>query len=178
MKKNRFSAYVSSILLLAVLTSCSNKPLGIEVCPDVAFLDGLDQMTFFKDETSADISNVLFSSKMKQLDFDCSFGAEGAEVEVTFTTESRLALVKKETLVEVAYFIAAVNPNGKILAKRAFNTDILFSPKKLIVIQEETVNPFFPSRTGNDFTGYKVLIGFQLTKNQVNFNLQNRRLIN
>jgi len=178
MKKNRFSAYVLSILLLAVLTSCSNKPLGIEVCPDVAFLDGLDQMTFFKDETSADISNVLFSSKMKQLVFDCSFSAEGADVEVIFTTESRLALAKKETLVEVAYFIAAVNPDGKILTKRVFNIDIPFSPKKLTVIQEETVSPFFPRRSGNDFTGYKVLIGFQLTKNQVNFNLRNKRLIN
>ena len=178
MKKNRFSAYVSSILLLAVLTSCSNKPVGIEVCPEVAFLDGLDQMTFFKDESSADISNVLFSSKMRQLDFGCSFGAKGAEVEVIFTIESRLALAKKETLVEIAYFIAAVNPNGKILAKQVFDLDIPFSPKKLKVIQKEKVSPFFPSRTGNDFTGYKVLIGFQLTKNQVNFNLQNRRLIN
>ena len=83
--------------------------------------------------------------------------------------------VKKDTAVEINYFAAAIAPDGSVLSKKNFDLEIPFSKKNTEVTQEQIINPFFPKKTSNNFAGYKLLIGFQLNKSQVTFNLRNRR---
>ena len=83
--------------------------------------------------------------------------------------------IKKDTTVEINYFAAAIAPDGSVLTKENFDLEIPFSQKNTEVTQEQIINPFFPKKTSNNFSGYKLLIGFQLNKRQVAFNLRHRR---
>jgi hypothetical protein len=175
MMKNKFLISILSMLLLTALSGCSSSPIESAVCPSVKFVDGLDRMALFKDLVKSNPSKGLFSSQMRGLGVKCDFSRDGANIEASFQIVSRLADVKKQTMVEITYFVAAVDPGGRILAKETFNLNIPFSSKKAEIVQKQVVTPFFPKLLNSDFSGYKLLIGFQLSKSQVNSNLENRR---
>lgn len=175
MMKNKFVIPILSMLLLTALSGCSSSLTESAVCPSVKFVDGLDRMTFFKGSLKPKPSNRLFSSQMRGLGVKCDFSRDGANIEASFKIVSRWADIKKEKMAEITYFVAAVDPGGRILAKENFNLKIPFSNRNSEILQKQAVTPFFPKLLSSDFSGYKLLIGFQLTKSQVNFNLKNRR---
>jgi hypothetical protein len=97
------------------------------------------------------------------------------DIETSFLIKSSINDVKKDTAVEINYFAAAIAPDGRVLTKENFGLEIPFSKQNTEVTQEQIINPFFPKKTSKNFAGYKLLIGFQLNKSQVAFNLRHRR---
>ena len=175
MLKNKFLIYLSSMLLLFIVSGCSSRVTEDRICPTVAFVDGLERMTLFRDTISREASNILFISQFSSLNTKCSFSDDGADIETSFLIKSSMKDVKKDTAVEINFFAAAIAPDGRVLTKENFDLEIPFSQKNTEVAQEQIINPFFPKKTSNNFSGYKLLIGFQLNKRQVAFNLRHRR---
>jgi len=175
MLKNKFLIYISSILFLVIVSGCTAKVTEDRICPTVAFVDGLERMTLFRDASSREMSNILFISQFSNLNTKCSFSDDGADIETSFVIKSNPNDIKKDTVVVINYFAAAIAPDGRVLTKENFDLEIPFSKKNTEVTQEQTITPFFPKRTSNNFAGYKLLIGFQLNKSQVGFNLRYRR---
>ena len=175
MLKNKFLIYISSILFLVIVSGCTAKVTEDRICPTVAFVDGLERMTVFRDASSRETSNILFRSQFSDLNTRCSFSDNGADIETSFVIKSNPNDIKKDTVVVINYFAAAIAPDGRVLSKKNFDLEIPFSKKNTEVTQEQTITPFFPKRTSNNFAGYKLLIGFQLNKSQVGFNLRYRR---
>jgi len=175
MFKNKFLIYISSMLFLIFVSGCSSKATEDRICPTVAFVDGLERMTLFRDTSSREASNILFTSQFGSLSAKCSFSGDGANIETSFLIKSSMNDVKKDTAVKINYFAAAIAPDGRVLTKENFDLQIPFSKKNTDVTQEQIINPFFPRKTSNNFAGYKLLIGFQLNKSQVAFNLRHRR---
>ena len=50
--KNKFLIYISSILFLVIVSGCTAKVTEDRICPTVAFVDGLERMTLFRDRSS------------------------------------------------------------------------------------------------------------------------------
>ncbi|MFL2934267.1 MAG: hypothetical protein ACJZ2G_05045 [Thalassobaculaceae bacterium] len=175
MLKNKFLIYISSMLFLAIVSGCSSRVTEDRICPTVAFVDGLEQMTLFRDTSNREASNILFISQFSSLNTKCSFSDDGADIETSFLIKSSMNDAKKDTAVEINYFAAAIAPDGSVLSKKNFDLEIPFSKKNTEVTQKQIINPFFPKKTSNNFAGYKLLIGFQLNKSQVTFNLRHRR---
>ena len=175
MLKNKFLIYLSSMLFLFIVSGCSAKVTEDRICPTVAFVDGLERMTLFRDTSSREASNILVISQFSSLNTKCSFSDDGADIETIFLIKSTMNDLKKDTAVEINYFAAAIAPDGRVLTKENFDLEIPFSQKNTEVTQEQIINPFFPKKTSNNFSGYKLLIGFQLNKRQVAFNLRHRR---
>ena len=163
------------MLFLIFVSGCSSKATEDRICPTVAFVDGLERMTLFRDTSSREASNILFTSQFGSLSAKCSFSDDGANIETSFLIKSSMNDVKKDTAVEINYFAVAIAPDGRVLSKKNFDLEIPFSKKNTEVTQEQIINPFFPKKISNNFAGYKVLIGFQLNKSQVAFNLRHRR---
>ena len=175
MFKNKFLIYLSSMLFLVIVSGCSSKVTEDRICPTVAFVDGLDRVTLFRNTSSREASNILFISQFSSLNNKCSFSDDGADIETSFLIKSSMNDVKKDTAVEINYFAAAIAPDGHVLTKENFDLEIPFSQKNTEVTQEQIINPFFPKKTSNNFSGYKLLIGFHLNKRQVAFNLRHQR---
>ena len=175
MLKNKFLIYISSMLFLFIVSGCSSKVTEDRICPTVAFVDGLERMTLFRDRSSKEASNVLFISQFSGLNTKCSFSDDGVDIETSFLIKSSMNDVKKDTAVEINYFAAAIAPDGRVLTKENFGLEIPFSKQNTEVTQEQIINPFFPRKTSKNLAGYKLLIGFQLNKSQVAFNLRHRR---
>ena len=163
------------MLFLFIVSGCSSKVTEDRICPTVAFVDGLERMTLFRDRSSKEASNVLFISQFSGLNTKCSFSDDGVDIETSFLIKSSMNDIKKDTAVEINYFAAAIAPDGRVLTKENFGLEIPFSKQNTEVTQEQIINPFFPRKTSKNLAGYKLLIGFQLNKSQVAFNLRHRR---
>ena len=55
------------MLFLAIVSGCSSRVTEDRICPTVAFVDGLERMTLFRDASSGETSNILFISKFSDL---------------------------------------------------------------------------------------------------------------
>ena len=162
-------------LALAFLSACATDN-RIEVCPRVNFVDGLQSMTAFGVAGDVDLSNVAYSAEMVQLAAVCSFGRHGATVMAEFMLIADRGPADRERVARVDYFVAVTDADGEILAKEVFRSEIPFADNRRRVGRKEEIEPFMPSPSGNrDFTGYRVLIGFQLSPEQVEFNRVRRR---
>ena len=172
----RIPALVTTLLAGLLLTSCSTGEPRVQICPVVSFVDGLDRATVFGAEGGADLSNVLFSAEVRELKAVCQFGRKGAAVSAQFLLIADRGLGDRERVAHPDYFVAVTNPKGDILAKEVFQVEIPFSDNRRRVGRKEEVEPFLPYQGENgDFTGYRVLIGFQLSAEQVVFNKRFRR---
>ena len=121
MLKNKFLIYLSSMLFLIIVSGCSSKVTEDRICPTVAFVDGLERMTLFRDTSSREASNILFTSQFGSLSVKCSFSGDGANIETSFLIKSSMNDVKKDTAVKINYFAAAIAPDGRVLTKENFD---------------------------------------------------------
>ena len=169
-------ALVTTFLAGLMLASCSSGPPRIEVCPVVSFVDGLDKVTVFGAQGGADLANVLYSAEVKQLAAVCKFGRKGAAVTAEFLLIADRGLGDRERVARPSYFVAVTDPQGNVMAKEVFEAEIPFNDNRRRVGRKEEIEPFLPYQGPNgDFTGYRVLIGFQLSPEQVEFNRRYRR---
>ena len=163
------------VVALALLSACATDN-RVEVCPQVNFVDGLQRMTAFGPAVGADLSNVAYSAQMVQLAAVCSFGRRGATVTAEFLLIADRGPADRERVARLDYFVAVADVEGEILAKEIFHSEIPFADNRRRVGRKEEIEPFMPSRSGDrDFTGYRVLIGFQLSPEQVEFNRIHRQ---
>lgn len=169
-------ALVAMFLAGIVLASCSSGPARVEVCPIVSFVDGLDKVTVFGAEGGADLANVLYAAEVTKLAATCTFNRDGTTVNAEFLLIADRGLGDRERVARPDYFVAITDPNGNVMAKEVFQAEIPFSDNRRRVGRQEEIEPFLPYQGHNgDFTGYRVLIGFQLSAEQVDFNKRFRR---
>ncbi|MBH69317.1 MAG: hypothetical protein CMM58_13265 [Rhodospirillaceae bacterium] len=153
---------------------CANKPMQAEFCPKVGFVNGIDRVTVFDESKSEDNPVILFSAQMRRLETSCKFDDNGVTVSAEFSLHSSLAKEQGATVVEALYLVAALHPDGRILAKETFDLNIRFPAGETRLSQDEAIALFIPSSGGRDFRGYRILLGFQLSKSQIDYN---RRLL-
>jgi hypothetical protein len=167
-----------SLIFLAglVLGSCTKPPPEVEVCPVVSFVDGLDKVTVFGDQGGAELANVRYSAEVTRLGAVCVFKRKGAEVSADFLLIADRGLGDRDRVARPSYFVAIADPAGNVIAKEVFEAEIPFNDNRRRVGRKEEIQPFLPyGAKKRDFTGYRVLIGFQLTPEQVEFNRKYRR---
>jgi hypothetical protein len=166
----------SMFLIGLVLASCSSGPSRVEICPIVSFVDGLDKVTVFGADGGADLANVLYAAEVTQLAATCRFNRDGATISAEFLLIADRGLGDRERIARPDYFVAVTNPAGNIMAKEVFQAEIPFTDNRRRVGRKEEIEPFLPYQGHNgDFTGYRVLIGFQLSAEQVEFNKRYQR---
>jgi hypothetical protein len=169
-------AFVTVFLAGLMLASCSSGPARVEICPVVSFVDGLEKVTVFGAQGGADLANVLYSAEVTQLAAVCQFNRNGTAVSAEFLLIADRGLGDRERVARPSYFVAVTDPEGNIMAKEVFQTEIPFNDNRRRVGRKEEIEPFLPYQGYNgDFTGYRVLIGFQLSPEQVEFNKRHQR---
>jgi len=170
MLKQKSLVIILCVFIGILSFGCTSNKKTTGVCPQVGFVNGLDRLTVFDPENKLSEPIVLFSSQMGELETSCSFGKKGVVMLVKFSLNSHIPVDQGATDVEVSYLVATTNPDGIILAKEIFGLNIKFAVGKTRIKSDDEVELFIPSSGGRDFRGYKVLIGFQLSQSQIDYN--------
>ena len=160
---------VCLFLLPLALTACSStedaKPKRL--CPQTAFVRELERVNDYGADMP-DEKTLVAAAKMKSVDGTCDYRDEGVDVNFTL----KIIAGKKERLggdkIGFPFFVSIIDPEGKILSKELMTADFEFSGDKKTAERTEILHVFIPMAKDADGTNYQVLMGFQLTEEQLN----------
>jgi len=166
----RAARVASALAAMAVLAGCSSsKPNAGNPCPSIVAAPAADSIFLFR-PGGHERKDVIIAAKVYQLNVACTREKTGfaVDAEIEFYAERVSNLVQDTTL---PYFVALVDPAQHVLLERAFTVPIQFLPGEgFRRTYPEKITIDLPVRDRASATGYAVVVGFQLTPDQLAFN--------
>ena len=162
-----------ALLIAAAVAACSGDDEK-RACPTAHFVGGLDHMTILVDDDAAESSRVAWAARMSGLAATCDFGDLGVESSVEFIVLAERDAAGSASVAAPVFFVAVADASGKVLAKEIYNSGISLAGELVRARHSEAVDAFIPLVAERDSGQYRILVGFQLTPEQLEFNRQRR----
>ncbi len=134
-----------------------------------------------------DLTDVVMEAKITVFDGFCDADLERdgngeIQVELTLLIEASRGPANQDGAGQLAYFVALVDGASAdnlseatdILSKPVFDVDVVFPRNAGRVSLREVVELAIPVRPGVSGADFGLLIGFQLTEEEIQYNLNNR----
>ena len=166
----KMTRFIIQILFIGLTFGCMSSSNETAYCPQVGIVSDLDRLTEIDTRDLGSTTSILFSSRIQRLGVACKVSSDGVTVSTVMELFSKLSGYDTPADVHLSYLVATVDPNGRILAKEIYQTKIGFSDGMETVRKKEEVVVFIPSRVKSNLRGYKILIGFELTESQLQYN--------
>jgi hypothetical protein len=172
--------FVVSSLVLGLLSACvSEAQTELEQalpCPGVGILGGAENLTSFSDAGN-DITDVAVTAELERVVSRCEYDIDDGIIYVDLalrgTAEIGPAATSREIMVPM--FIALTEINSRVLRKDTFLLPVTFEGNQrttnFIHTIEETKVPYVARIDGS---AYEILVGFQLTPEELTFNQRDR----
>ncbi len=147
-----------------------------EGCPQVAVVDDLKMLNQFETPSTPTPETNISSVNITGMKSSCTVGANNT-VAVNIGLRFDGALGPKASAwnseshnFAYPYFIAVTTPTGEILSKEVFAATLRYDKGETAISQEESMRQVIPLKEAADASGYEILIGFQLTNEELAYN--------
>lgn len=168
---------LAAVLCLAVLAAaCSSngkKEAKGPACPSVGVLADAAQLAQFSG-IAADPSNLVFRAEMVNAAASCKYERKRVDLSLAVQVHAQRQMAAEAVVHPSRYFVAVVDANERILAKKYFDLPIAFANGERQAVLRDTVEQIrIPVKKKKAGAVYQVLVGFELTRDQANFNRVN-----
>lgn len=143
-------------------------------CPDVRIVGDLNQLHQFSDNQPATESNSVSAVWLQDIQESCRTSGRDVTVDMTLAFTGQLGSKGKAHSTDkpsfaYPYFVAITNNQGNIVAKEVFAVTMTYDGGKTTENKVEKIRQIIPVASG-DISNYKVLVGFQLTDQELAYN--------
>lgn len=159
------------LALASFLASCASNPLEVTIsrCPAVAVVGDTGTLTRFSGEGRTD-EDVMFTASISDVAVSCQEeDAVTSAIGFYVSAHSDGRLVN-DTVV-LPYFVAVMKDNSEIVTKRIYDVTLDFDQNGYAV-SREVLNQLIPTIDQARRYNYELLIGFQLSVEDVAFNME------
>ena len=172
MKTRSLRAATLAVLTACLLAGCSTDTTH-GLCPGAAILASTSSLTVLRKGAQGDPAGEIYTAVMTDVKTDCDFDKDAR------TTSSNLAIGFRATRppsgaaaqYSVPYFVVATQAGGHILNKRTFIAQFSFAPGSGSAVFSDTVaQTLIDLEHGKRPADYEILVGFQLTQDQLDYN--------
>jgi hypothetical protein len=163
---------LSLIVILALTAASCTSQRKLLFCPGMTSVLDAVVVTQFKPGAPAVPASALYTAKISGVTGDCNFDKQGktsnSSVDVSFTATRPVAGEAVEYT--VPYFVA-VTQTERIITKQERSVTIAFAAGETTATAEDHVGSVNLVTDGNNKPyDYQILVGFQLTKDQYDYN--------
>ena len=162
---------VVAVMLLAFsVASCQKNPFQVteSSCPAVSVVSNVGSLTRFVG-AGRNVEDVAFDASITGIQVDCEEG-DDVDMEVSFAIVVRRGPALTEDSVTLPYFVILMRDNHLITVKKLHETTIRFKDGADRAAVRETIVQRFEDSAPAKRYDYELLIGFQLTPDQVIYN--------
>ncbi len=155
-----------------VLASCSNRnPLEVTIsrCPAIAVLGDVGTLVKFNGDGRLN-DDVAFVSTISDLKIECNTG-KSIDSTVSLRIKARMGDAMVGSSANIQYFVVVMKDNHQIVTKRVFDTTLHFDSANGFAEVEEVISQHMPSVDRARHYNYELLVGFQMTDEEVAYNL-------
>ena len=160
----------------ATLAACTAKDDRLAPpCPSIVVVQELANVTQFLPGEGRDLTDVVMQGKVTGFDGFCETELEKDTTgEVTVDLRVLLAFTRGPANTDrkgsYSYFVAIADREDNPMQKHVFDSAVTFTGNRGRVAAYEELTLKVPLRAGENGGDYSVLIGFQLTPEQVEYN--------
>ena len=138
-------------------------------CPQIETVDELSAYTEFSQPTPQQPPLLISGARLGPIESSCVYAAKSVTVDLKLTVQGERGMQSGTTApVSYPFFVAVTDPGGDIMAKEVFTAPINYAGGQ--TVHQETLRQIIPITDRSRGPKYKVLVGFQLNKDQLNFN--------
>lgn len=139
-------------------------------CPVATVVPDAATITQFRPGAGRDLSDIVSHGTLSNVTGTCIYDSTGAHVDLYLTVGGERGPAMQGSQADYQYFVAVASPDRTILAKQVFDTAVTFNGGAARAGSRENVVETIPLPTDRDAGGYSVLVGFQLTQDQLSYN--------
>lgn len=144
-------------------------------CPEVRIVDELSSLTEFAGEGHTDSQNQISQVFMTAVNTACQYSQKNVAIDLKLEFKGTLgpkAKVRQDDKPFFSYpfFVAVLSEKEEILAKEVFSASLSYGRDEQSHTYYESLRQIIPFDDAAEAPGYKVLIGFQLTQDQLAYN--------
>lgn len=165
------------IAAAALLAGCSSSKTND--CPGVSSIVETSIGTIFRAGSQPDPANILYTVEITGAQGSCTVDKQALNSSSDVSVSFRATRPPNggQATYKVPYFVA-ISQADRILAKKVFNVDVTFEPGQTTVEFSDTVKAA-DVQAGKDKKTYDylILVGLQLTKEQLDYNRASGRLM-
>lgn len=165
-------------VLLAIaggLAACSGDAKPDPGCPRISIVTDLAHATYFREGAGRDLTDVVAEGDLELRDLKCIYGRQQVDLDFHVLVAVVPGPADRTHQMDVDYFVAVMDPSRSITAKETFRVRVNFGDNRQRRIVDEQITPRIPLPDKTLGSGYDVVVGFQLTPEQVAWNQQRRR---
>jgi hypothetical protein len=155
----------------ALLAGCNGSKT--DDCPTVAALLDASSLTVFRQGASPDPANVLYSVQIVEVTGKCDYDKKKRRADSDLTITFRATRAPSGDTVEYTapYFVGITQGTDRILAREAYSVPFAFAPGQAAITFTDHVDTARVTARKGDFPyDYQVLVGLQITKEQLEYN--------
>lgn len=178
-RTSKISRYLALALAAGLLAACSSLSvigLGedegekVQLCPAASILGNAERVAQFKQGSGRDLIDVMFQAEIGKLNMSCRYLKGRVVTDISFELIAERGPAARSRTGEFDYFVAISDAKGRVLAKENFHSKIAFPENRRSAGILEEIEQSIPLRKDEDGGGYEILVGFQLTEEQMKFN--------
>jgi hypothetical protein len=144
------------------------EPLGkTSACPQVAVVRDL---SIYQNPPSADESTLIYSARMGNVRGNCAVNEGGLAVNATAELVALRGINGTSGSVTLPFFVSVLDPKDNVLDKRSYDVNVTFDNSERQSRASIPIKPQINLARGQDGSGYRVLVGFELSADQVDAN--------
>ncbi len=143
-------------------------------CPRVAVVRDAAEVTLFRQGGGRDLTDVVTRGAVMDFRGGCkpADGKVDVDFQLVLATERGPAFDGRDPTYQ--YFVAVADREGQVLAKQVFDATMRFAEGQNRAGSVEDLHQSIPLPQGRRAEDYQVLVGFQLTPDQLQFNRSER----
>ena len=168
---------IAALALLAGLSGCGmfgSKAQQYD-CPATAGVGDAAVLSKFRPGPGRDLTDVRYQVRLVNVQHMCEYDSKGVTVQMRAGFALELGPANPDRKAEFAFFVAIADPNEQIVAKRIFTTPIVFPSNVGYVEHLEELQQRIPLPKGGSAADYQVIVGLQLTPEELEYNRKYER---
>ncbi len=168
-----FRAVLGAAVLCLTLAACAGGPVVI-TCPEVRVLSELGNLTRFKPGDGRDITDVVMEAQFEEVRGECSVDDDEVEMAILVILSARRGPASQVSSDRFAMIAAVTDKDRNILSRRVIPGEVDFSGNRARVRYLERLKIDIPKTEEQNGDDFIVFVGFELTRNEVEFNRAQR----
>jgi predicted small secreted protein len=153
----------------------------ISACPHVAVIEDLAVLNDFENVSKPSPDNLVSRVVLTKMQSSCGDKSRSVIVDLKLAFEGTLGPKGKMQAGDMPfftypYFVAVTAPNGEIMAKEVFAASITYDRGENTHTHFETLRHIIPLDDTSRGNRYKVMVGFQLSQDQLEYNRNQIRM--
>lgn len=165
--------------LVACGPSTSERVTAAQLCPKALRVQDAATLTRFQPGRGRDATDTIVQAQLGDIAIACGARRDRVDVDIVFEIRAAegpaLVRVSPDRKVGLEYFVAIIDPQRQIVARRTFNADFQFSGNRTKLQSKEELSQRIPLSNAAGGGAYQVAVGFVMTPDEVEFNRRGAR---